>query len=170
MADRARSSGRAHARGEDLDGENQGGSLPVAKKARAPAIFQVRISVLPPVFKETEKGKEFFVASSAEVISEVTVESNMSLMALRTAIVSEYLNNHREGGVDLGLGKLFFSSDSRTLKMELLGGGNKLIESFGRVRNSTKQLRFALGAPSSSRVNARKIVVGCTSTPVRHRS
>ncbi|KAJ1395925.1 hypothetical protein B484DRAFT_458964 [Ochromonadaceae sp. CCMP2298] len=38
--------------------------------------------------------------------------------------------------------------------MELLGGGNKLIESFGRVRNSTKQLRFALGAlPADNRRN-----------------
>ncbi|KAJ1408990.1 hypothetical protein B484DRAFT_403372 [Ochromonadaceae sp. CCMP2298] len=102
----------------------------------------VGVAVVPPVFKSGD----VYLASGALSISEFTVQSDQAIIPFRQQVIDVYLLHGLSESVDTTRGKLYYSSDNRNQKMIEVTGSLILLEAFGKCKNSTKILRFAVGA------------------------
>jgi hypothetical protein len=136
--------GRGRGRADDVAvGQGSVGVTDAHVMKKAKNVWSVSLVVLPPVFKD----KELFVSSSSTSVTEVSIESDKTLIDLRERIILAYFENNMQDGVDTKMGKLFYTSDSRNLRMTDITGPLVLIEAFDKVKkDKTKLQRIAVGA------------------------
>ncbi|KAJ1431243.1 hypothetical protein B484DRAFT_430325 [Ochromonadaceae sp. CCMP2298] len=126
-------------------GDGGEGRPPPPKKQKTPKEpkpWAVGLAVVMPVFK-TGDGP---CSSGALSLSEFSVQSDTAIIPFRQQIIDVYTTAELSDTVDTTRGKLYYSSDSRNKKMIEVTGSLILLEAFGKCKNSTKILRFAMGA------------------------